>query len=92
MRSRASHIARASARKLPSAMPYVGSSGRKLYVDGPRSASQEKQFAYFAIIAAILLSVAALVRLGAAASAAVAAVSGAATAGATIAFNESSAG
>ena len=54
-------------------MPYVGSSGRKLYLDGPKNDSQARKLAYAVIVAAILLSVVALFRLGAAASASVAA-------------------
>ena len=55
-------------------MPYVSSSGRKLYVDGPQSGGSSRA-AYLVIAAAIVLSLFALIRLGAAASAAVAAVS-----------------
>ena len=57
-------------------MPYVSSSGRKLYVDGPQPGpSHTKLLAYAVVASAILLSLFAVVRLGAAASAAVAAVS-----------------
>jgi hypothetical protein len=55
------------------AMPYVSSSGRKLFVEGPRPSSSVT-FAHAVVAAAILLSLVALVRLGGAAAAAVAAV------------------
>ena len=61
---------------MATAMPFVGSSGRKLYVDGPGpSSATTKKFAYAVLVVSICLSFVALVRLGAAASAAVAAVS-----------------
>ena len=72
-------------------MPYVSSSGRKLYVDGPANTNSTKQVAYVVIAAAMLLSVLALVRLGIAASAAVHAVSNAAVV-ATASRNASLAG
>ena len=58
----------------PDAMPFVSSSGRKLYIDGPQTTGT-RPLAYLVIGAAILLSLFALIRLGNAASAAVAAVS-----------------
>ena len=56
-------------------MPFVSSSGRKLYIDGPGPSQQTtKRFAYAVVVVSICLSLVALMRLGAAASAAVAAV------------------
>ena len=63
-----------SAKRSPDAMPFVSSSGRKLYIDGPQTTGT-RPLAYLVIGAAILLSLFALIRLGNAASAAVAAVS-----------------
>jgi hypothetical protein len=61
-------------------MPFVSSSGRKLYVDGPQKPlSGTKQVAYAIVAATIILCLLALFRLGTAASAAVAAASGVAT-------------
>ena len=63
-----------SAKRSRDAMPFVSSSGRKLYIDGPQTTGT-RPLAYLVIGAAILLSLFALIRLGNAASAAVAAVS-----------------
>ena len=61
-------------------MPYVSSSGVRFEMDGPSRQRRTTLLAYVVIASAVLLSLAALVRLGSAASAAVASVSGASAA------------
>ena len=64
-------------------MPFVSSSGRKLYIDGPKSDAHTRKLAYAIIVAAIVFSSVAIVRLGAAAAASVAASTSTAADGAS---------